>query len=293
MFLDNDEHIILLQQRPNPLTPESLRLFRQAGIKTIMHIPMCSWHEMEPARGTYNWDVGDRVIDLARSANLKSIIGLYVRSPDWAWPYPIVAPWYNGGIDTLFNLPVHAVNCFIPEALAAEIDFLEHACDHYTANDVQCCYAMPYGAERIIPQNMPYVAEKLIEVVLARQRVFGQYSDDLWTAFHPSPASNKENTGNEHLWACYAAMQQAFPSHTLHRIIYTFFTLCSFQNDIADTKLWVGAEYAANVLKHAQVLGQYNAWGLVMCHTHSVFDARQPTPQEYADTAAAVDLLKG
>lgn len=293
MFLDSDEHIILLQQRPNPLTLESLRLFKQTGLKTIMHIPMCSWHEMEPTPGTYDWSVGDAVIETARAAGFKSILGLYVRSPDWAWPYPIVAPWYNGGIDTLFELPVHAVSCFNPAGLAAEINFLSRACEHYTAPDVSCCYAMPYGSERIIPPNMPHTEQQVIDVVLARQRVFGRYGDDLWTAFHPKPSLNNEKTGNEHLWACYAAMKQAFPTYTLHRIIYTFFTLSRFKNDIPGTKLWVGAEYAANVLKHAQRISRYNAWGMVMCHSHSVYDVRQPTPQEYTNTAAAVELLEG
>lgn len=292
MFLDNDEHILLLQQRPNPLTLASLREFKSLGIKTIMHIPWLSWHEMEPTPGNYLWATGDAVIDLARQAGLKSILGLYVRSPDWAWPYPIIAPDYNGGIDTLFNLPVQSIDCFNPIALDAELNFLTRACAHYTSSDVQCCYAMPYGAERIIPPNMPHTEQQVIDLVLARQSVFARYSDNLWTAFHPSPAQNHEGTANECLWTCHNAMLNTFPRHAHNRIIYTFFTLSSFKNDIPGTKLWVGAEYCANVLTHAKVLFQYNAWGMVMCHTHSFYDIRQPNAQEFANTALAVDYLK-
>jgi len=307
MFLDSDERLLLLHQPDNSLTLESLRGFRRAGVKTSMCTNWASWHEMEPEPGVYNWEPLDDVVARTRAAGLKLLIPLYFRPAPWVRCICYKIEGIEEGSDGIWGLPWCAADPFDPDTMEAERKFLHRVCQRYTADDVTCFYAMHVAGERIVPPTRPdllgekhpaytnyaYTERQIVGLVVSRQRVFAQYSDELWNAFHA--AAVHDGTGNEYLWACFEALKREFPDHIINRLIYTFFSLgCEgHQADIQGVKHWVGAEYCANVVQSAGRIDPLGIWGLIMAPSDPARGRRQSTPADFAAVAQAVEILNG
>lgn len=300
MFLDEHERLLLLHQRQNPLTQESLKNFAVAGVKTVWLDYYSPWHEIEPSPGQYNWSVIDRAIGEARGAGLKVLVELYDRAPDWVPGvlHPRTDTGCPFGPDVVHGLSLAMVHPFHAEAMGREAEFLERACERLTAPDVECRYGMPHGGERILPPGLSYTEQQVVNLVVERQRIFAKYSKGLSTAFHLYPAitsvtsGTPEYVGNEHLWACYDAMKVEFPNHALNRILYEYWTAGGIWDcRIEGVKTWVGAEYTKNVVYAATHFNPRNVWGLIMGHAHR-HDVHQPEPWEYDNAAEAIEILE-
>ena len=300
MFLDEHERLILLHQRNNPLTQESLKNFAGVGVKTMRLCYYSPWHEIEPSPGRYSWDVIDRAIGEARGAGLKVLVELYDRAPFWLPGVLCPEAGTIFGADIVHGMPFLAmVHPFNTEAMKIEAEFLERACERLTGPGVECRYGMPSGGERILPPGLSYTERQVVDLVVGRQRIFAKHSEGLGTAFHLYPAvtsisgGTPEYVGNEHLWACYDAMKVEFPDHTLNRLIYEYFTAGGIWDcRIEGVKTWVGAEYARNVVYAATHFHPRNVWGLLMGHSPFREEPRQPTSQEYDNTAKAIEILE-
>lgn len=304
-MLDDDERLILLHQRDAPLTLETMQAIRDAGIETALAQTWVSWHEIEPLPGIYNWSVPDELVARHKRAGLKTLLALYYKPPTWVRRIFYDAHAESFHRDVVFEVPWSAADPFDPDTAQAERDFLHRACERYSAADVTCYYAMHRSGERILPPGTGEFEEHEIVdgVVMPRQRIFAQYSDELWAAHHRAPVGS--GAGNEYLWACFEAMKREFPNHVVNRIIYTFFTLPGWEYELGlkgggVDKYWVGAEYCSNVVRNAGRITQYNAWGMVMgsiniepvSQSDVVYRAPpQPTPEEIEAIAEAVRIL--
>lgn len=313
MFLDKDERLLPLIMRVAPPNVASLKNFKEAGIKTVRLNAWASWHEMEPEPGKYYWDKVDEGIELVRKADLKVAVHLYRRAPDWLpdegkiqLQYGNPGIWELGsGSDIIFFKDWLALNPFHTPSLQRELDFLERACEHFSVPGVvECSYAMPYSAERVLPFRMGKYTEKMaIDIVLARQEIFARYGEGLWSAFHPLlgtasssvDSSTFPNVGNEHSRAIYATMHEHFPDHSLNRILYGFFAVAGEwdKRPLPHVKTWVGSEHATGVVEHAKMLNSVSTWGMVMACPPCFRDdaSRQPTSQEFDWIAEAVEIL--
>lgn len=312
MFLDADERLLPLQFRVDPSNLETLKRFRDIGVKTMQLNAHVSWHYSEPEPGTYNFDDSDEAVALLREAGLKVIVHLYWRAPDWLpneGKIEIISSPGTPNVpqpDRVFagTTTWLAVNPFHEESFQAELRFLEQACEHFTAPGVQCTYAMPYSAERMLPFNLGpcYTEQMCIDVVLARQEIFAKYSDMLWSAFHPIlgmgassvDGSTPPNVGNEHSPAVYAAMAERFPGHLLNRNLYGWFGVPGIWKDhLPGVKTWVGSEYAQGIVKHTRMLNDERVWGMLMsCPPRFRNDPpRQPTEEEFGNIAEAIKIL--
>lgn len=312
MFLDPDERLILFHQRMNPLTAVSLASFHQVGIETVhLGARWVSWHEIEPSPGTYIWDMVDEVVDRTRQAGLKAILDVYWRAPDWlegtVERFRTEGTWWLPP-DRTFNMSWLAVHPFDADAMAREAEFLERVCERYAATDVLCRYGMPYSAERILPQGLVYTEAQVVEAVLARQHVFAKYNSELWTSFHPGPATGitsvdghtPEEVGNEHIRSCYRAMAQEFPGHVINRFVTEFFEPGGpYRHCVIDgVKLWAGAQYTTRVARNARRIcsnlkrDQWDVWGLIMAHrAFSAPGHDQPGPEAYKQVGRALRRL--
>lgn len=316
MFLDADERLLPIIYRISPVNLDTLKSFAKAGIKTIRLNATASWHESEPSPGVYYWDEIDRRVGPALEAGLKVAVHLYRRAPDWipdegkiemTWT---MGTWRLGkNPDRVFKGQTYlAINPFHADTLKMELDFLVHACEHFSIpGKVECSYSMPYSAERVLPVYGygagSYTEQMCIDVVLERQEVFAAYGEGLWTAWHPELGSMASSinasifpyVGTEHAPAIYEAMHEQFPYHSLNRILYGFFTIPGSwdRGPLPHVKTWVGAEYATGVVEHAKILNSIDTWGMIMgCPTSFAgFAPRQPTPEEFDAIAEAVVIL--
>lgn len=314
MFLEQHERLLLFHNRvPSfDLAVESLKGIRKAGIETAFLGPCwASWHEIEPKPGVYDWSVTDEIIARHRETGLKMILSLYMLAPNWLEGCHNVARTEGTtDIPPTFNFPgtsYRTVDPFNEDNMAREAEFLHRVCKRYSSPDILCCYAMPHGGERLLPSYLgkTYTEQNCIDIVLARQNIFAEYGDELWTTFHPDFATAKRgwidscthpNLGNEHLWACYDAMREKFPRHTLNQFISIFFGPGGppdrYKNE--DVKTWVGAEYVSGVVGNARKIPTYNLWGMLMGAQHRYApNVKQPGLGEYAEVEKAVEILGG
>ena len=311
MFLDRDERLMPLVVPFNPLTLDSLKSFKEVGLKTVRLNSWAYWDEMEPEPGVYVWDKPiEEQVELALQAGLKAVVHLYRRAPDWLPEEGKMdiaydpSAWEIGGRDGARPGKTWlSINPFHAETLEIELGFLDAACDHFSDGGVQCTYSLPYGAERILPFRLgPYTEQMCIDAVLARQEVFAEYSSGLWSAFHPQ-CGMPENTinaamdphiGNEHAPAVYAAMVKHFPKHIINRILYGFFALPGSwdRSPLPNVKTWVGAEFAEGVADNAARLNSVGVWGMVMaCQPSQDSRHGQPTPKNLDNIARAIEIL--
>lgn len=317
MFLDDDERLLPLNTIVNPLTLGGHMELADVGIKTIMLSSWVYWDEIEPIPGEYDWNEGnvEDAIELARKANLKVLVNLYRRAPEWLSPAGKAECIYNEGSWEVtswdgarpYKKSWLSINPFHAETLEIELEFLDQACRHFSIpGEVQCAYSIPYGAERILPFRLgEYTEQMCIDVVLARQEVFAKYSDGLWSAYHPFlgmasssiNASIDPHVGNEHAPAVYAAMCERFPDNAVNRILYGFFDHPGSwdRRPLPGVKTWVGAEYAAAVATNAKRLNAIGMWGMVMAcqpgRTDRVSAMRPHTVQELGNISKAVEIL--
>jgi len=160
MFLDDDERLLPLQFRLHPANLDSLKRFREAGIKTMRLNSFASWHVIEATPGVFDFDEVDDAIELMREAGLKVAVHLYRRAPDWLPEEGKSEFVWTPGTSFLGPNPDRvfkgkswlALNPFHADSLEMELEFLERACEHFSVpGAVECSYSMPYSAERVLP----------------------------------------------------------------------------------------------------------------------------------------------
>ena len=128
-----------------------------------------------------------------------------------------------------------------------------------------------------------------MRIVIQRQNAFARHATDLWTAFHPNTVH--EGCGNEHFDAIYEAMEEKFPTHTLRRILWTFFGSKTPSPPI-DERYWVGAGYARGATRHARILNELGGGGLIMapCNPRRP-GANEITSRILRQTRTAIEVL--
>jgi len=256
VFLDEEERLIVVDQKVSPISQEGKRLMREAGVKTVLAEAVVSWHNIEPERGSYYWDDLDRYVNETREAGLKMLLATYCIPPSW-----VPGAYSLGAEEPNWHVPEVWLNPLNQEGAALELDFIHRLMERYAAPDTCCYYSMPATGERLMPPTLGCTRGQAVEIVLRRQEVFAQYTLDLWTSFHP--AAKQARVGNEHIYAVYSALEFSFPQHEQHRLLWTYFTSADCQWQL-DWRYWVGAEYAKNVVANAARLDKWGARGLIM-----------------------------
>ena len=309
MFLDQDERLLLFHHRQGPLSLDVLKGFRDAGIKTIKHAArQISWHEIEPTPGVYNWKAVDECIELSHQADLKVMLDVYWRAPDWInakreWVRTAGTTFIDP--DGIFDVSWLAVNPFDSKSMDQEEKFLHKICERYSP-DVLCCYAMPHSGERILPFfSNPYTEEQCVDTVLRRQKVFAEYYDELWTHFHPWAAdprieavdrSTPTWNGNEHMEAVHDVIIETFPEHTLNNFITVFFADAGpFKLPTREWfKIWTGAQFTVGVVPNSRAIDTYGIHGLIMASSgiNPQYQFGEPSTLEFDRTRKAIEILK-
>lgn len=258
MFLDEDERLIVIDQKVAPISLEDKKHLRDAGIKTVLAESYVSWHQVEPEKGEFNWDYIRSYIDECREAGLKVMLATYCMPPSW-----VPGTFCRGNVELNWHTPECWLNPLDEEGFYLELGFMFELLYRCSADDEDICffYAMPAGGERLMPTGMGCTEEQAVHIVGWRQSLFANYATDLWTSFHP--AAIPEKRGNEHCEAVYAALESAFPNHTHSRLLWTYF-VSSGSQWMLDERYWVGAEYAKNVVANAKRLDRWGARGMIM-----------------------------
>ena len=285
MFL-LDERLIVVDQKVSPLLLDDKKRLRDVGIKTILAEGFASWQDISSTPYTFNPKLLERYVEGSRRAGLKTLIAMYAQVPKW-----VPGSYLTWDQDRQWGAAEAVLDPFDLDGFEEELEFLEAVADHFDAIDICCYYSMPSSGERLLPRGLGGCTQaEAIEIAKARQTVFANHSNDLWTCFHPAI---NDGVGNEHIDAVHKALLREFPVHTHHRILWTFFTHPDTQWELNHDRYWVGAEYAVNVAKNAQLIGDWRAYGLIMAPTRWQDGPVVVTDKEITEIEKALEILGG
>ena len=285
MFLDSDERLMVVDFLCNQMSFAGRKaLHDEAGVKTILSESVVSWHEIEPVQGQYNYDRVNRYIDECRQIGLKVAFQFYVTAPHW-----VPGVMVRHGQCYHYDVPNAYVNPFNVDGFQAELEFIYRTLEHISAPDVMGFYGMPRNGERLLLKGMTCTEEQAVDIVISRQACFAQWSDELWTAFHPNTVH--EGSGNEHFGAIYKALSRTFPTHTERRLLWTFFS-CRTPPKI-DDRYWCGAQYARKVERNSAHLENAGGGGVIVGPYHPLKEPGVVTPKIVRQIGNAVKILGG
>ncbi len=221
-FIGPDERIVILQYNQyerRDLTDDELARLADGGIKTVACY--LRWQDSEPRRGIHEWSAIDRLVAQHRKAGLKTIVKVYCYAPTF---FP--DNWYlrakSGDVQRHVGPRTpegdnytSTLSYWCPEAWAYHLQFVEEACQHFSAKDVLCINISPANGEALIPGNaylydahaiesyrqhagradipdvalpgsptLDWLRETVIPCQVETQRIFHRYGGEYWTMLH-------------------------------------------------------------------------------------------------------------
>ena len=180
MFIEKNEHIIIMDQWENCLTRDELVMLRDAGIQTIYLQGSVRWSWIQPEPDVWRWGSLDRRVEAYEAAGIKALVGYFSSCPNWK-PNDWYFSRYTTGIHSYTN----------PETAEDIDDFSARLIERYEGKEVQIVYAMPAAGEfpmAFTPggSRLPLSDQHLADWIVARQKPLEAQYNEVWTAFHHS-----------------------------------------------------------------------------------------------------------
>ena len=213
MFIEPNEHIIIMEQRSNHLTHDELLALRDIGIKTVSLTAGVQWHIIQPCPDEWHHHYLDNRVREYEAAGIKALIGFVDCMPRWKpddWYYEAVkSPRIGRGFISYQNPQV-----------AEDIDnLLDILIDRYSGYNVQFIYAMPSEGEfpfpiprGLTPRDDDY---DFAAWVVERQRRFEAQYGEIWTAFHHTCSPT-------YLGPTLHALRDSYPDSAHYGIQYSY-----------------------------------------------------------------------
>jgi hypothetical protein len=153
-FMWKNEYLLLMnlgnhQLQGTPiLTVDERRRIREAGIQTAIEYP--EWADLEPAQGIYNFSSIENVLEMNRSADMKTIFSIFNPwIPQWIpndW-----RPKYQSGVyNTAF------ISIWSDEGMKYKADFSSMLINRYDADDVMFIMGDVDTGESMLPSYAFY-----------------------------------------------------------------------------------------------------------------------------------------
>lgn len=213
MFIEPNEHIIIMDQGSNVLMPDELVMLRDAGIKTIYLTNGIKWMRIQPRPGVWYFEELDARIEDYEQAGLKAVIGVFGSSmpywKPWDWFFDGKSP-RGHGFHSYTN----------PETAAGIDDFAARLIERYRGKRVQFAYAMPASGEFPTPiprgAQSPILDEDLAAWVVARQKQLEAQYNEVWSAFHFTCCPT-------YIIPTIEALKEAYPDSAHYSLQYKYF----------------------------------------------------------------------
>lgn len=288
MFIEHNEHLIIMEEHVSPLTPFDLALLAGCGVKTVYYQASVRWQEMQPSESAgIDWRELDRRVEQAQKAGLRSLVPFVHELPTWK-----PDDWYftrDGlGIPNYQN----------PQTGADLDEFARAIIARYPPEWFQLIYGMPADGEFPVEfwpytNTLPFPNHVLADWVVARQRVLEAQHGEVWTAFH-------HYTGPVWIDDVYRALAGKFPNSRHYGIAFTHFVhnrpetqkALRHMRDAYGMRYFAGSEYVQGLRGHTgRCIGE-GVWGFITCPTHSYQQYRTVEPWMLPEIALAMRELE-
>ena len=259
MFLDPDEHILIMDEPTHLFSLDDLHKLEDAGIKTVYGNCFIRWDEIYKQNlFELDWSSVDNVIEKYLQTNLKLLLPTYYTMPNW---FP--AEWYikntvipTTRIPNYGNLDYRsAVDIFINQILIHYADIRDK---------IQLIYSIPSGGEFVYDpfqeDNLPFTDDDIIGFVMGRQKQFVKQHGEIWMSFH-NWMGNPKGWNGAHLPLLYQALMDEFPNAVRYSIQFAHFAVGAYSttnlecqskvisyNEKYGIQFFVGSQYCDGLL---------------------------------------------
>jgi hypothetical protein len=273
MFIEPNEHIIIMDQAYNLLMPDELAMLRDVGIKTIHLSSGIRWRYIQPRPGVHYLKHLDARVDEYERAGLKALIAFFNSVPMWK-PWE----WYFGNSAQKGSGFFSYTN---PDTASDIDDFAALLIERYKGRPVQFVYAMPSDGEFPVPvprgERLPIEDDDLAAWTVARQKQLEAQHGEVWGALHHTCSPS-------YLEPIIKAQKDTFPNANHYSLQYRYWnhTINVFDgvNHIQEkygVKYYVGSEYIQGmkiIAPYAVELGVR----LIASPIHSLQEHRRVAP---------------
>ena len=150
-YMQDDEYLLLMNLGPHQLqgtpvlTTDERKRIREVGIRTAIEYP--EWADLEPAQGVYNFSFIENVLEMNRSAGMKTIFSIFNPwIPEWIpndW-----RPKYQSGVyNTAF------VSIWSEEGVEYKANLSSRLIEIYRADDVMFIMGDVDTGESMLPSH--------------------------------------------------------------------------------------------------------------------------------------------
>lgn len=210
MFLTSDEHIILMDDRPNPMLKEEFEMLADTGIKTVYGQGLVDYRKILPAKDVYCWEELDNYVDMVLHFGYKLLCPNVNVLPNW-----YDDSWYYSRAD-------HGIPNYLNPQVGYDFDELnQKLINRYGCANFQLIYSIPNDGEfadsSLYPTDKhPFDNSVIAKFVVDRQKLLERQFGEVWTSFH-------HNGSPPYLEPVYQNLQSSFPYSQHLSIQFTYF----------------------------------------------------------------------
>jgi hypothetical protein len=271
MFIEPDEHIIIMDDSNRPMSLDDYKRLADCGIKTVYVHNVLNWHKILLTRlNEPNWCSVDERLETVLKSSLKLIIPFYSTLPAWVRGDRILK---DGNESGLLRFPNYA-----DAYMASLTDYLAMYAFTYCSKlrpEVQLICTMNRDGEfawNSAVENPAVPCEVFAKFVIDRQKAFVLPFNEVWSAYH-----NFMPRYNNHVNMLNAAIQGTFPTTPHYSIQFTHFaygddpnlaaTVLKYQN-LYGIKYFGGSNFTAGLEQYLPKAIEHHTWGFITAPIH-------------------------
>jgi hypothetical protein len=295
-FIDDDEYVLLMDM-PNfaqvmpawPMHPDDVKLCFSAGMRTATQF--LYWHDIEKAKGSYDWTNLEEGIERILSSGMKLILYTYNYPPDY-----FDEDWYQK--DENGN-KVLALSLWSQEAQDYEHNFMRLVMERYKDRNILFVNSLQRDGETVMSLNpcifdreavrshntytglsapdihsrltWEWFRKSIVDTVINQQEVLLRYQNhqEVWQNYHRVIIAKW--CGNEFITDLYQKYREIWGKTV--DINVTQFTWTphgdgyklEIQRDtkLWDLKVWGGAEHCEGIMNSTQQGIKFDVRGLI------------------------------
>jgi len=278
MFIEQDEHLIVMEDALNPFSRKDVKMIEDAGIKTVFISSVLCWDQICKSSLHTDWVSVDRRLENFLDSNLKLILPFYYTMPNW---FP--NEWYLKKDPRLDHILPNYGN----EEFGQAVDnFALEILNQYSnlKPRMQLTYAIPSGGEflwdAMLTETFPVSDEVVAKFIIDRQKVLVQQHGEVWLNIHNFLGEPK-NWNNENLPRLYGYMRDEFPETPFYSLQFAHFYCGITPNYLYGQmkskkyaeefgiRFFVGSNYCEGLTENYNAIREQKLWGFITCPMHS------------------------
>lgn len=289
MFIEENEHVIIMEDDRFQFSLDDLKKLEDAGIKTIFLANVIKWNEIYTYK---NWTCIDSRIEKFSKTSLKVIIPFHGKDLPEKFRWQDKDGWLKQRPDyiSFYDFSHFMPDYVNPEYALAVDDFYSDLYSKYNYNSsrlTQFIYAIPDDGEfPFFPHwpEQPISNDALLDFIYGRQHELIKQYGELWTCFH-----NQTGLWNAtYIHTVYDMLKREWPRVNRYAIQFEHFIhmpptqlyVKKYAEDYG-VRFFVGSNYVEGLQDNLYRGINQKIWGFLTAPMHRLNDTRHTKVEDW------------